>query len=520
MENSKNKRLAINIIANMVAFAVNFVISFFLTPYIVENVGKEVYGFVSLGNNFVNYAALVSLAINSMASRFITIKIHEEDYDTANKYFASVIISNIIVCSILIVPAILIVLFMDKMMEVPVGHINDIKILWVLLFINFFITIIGDVYKTATFATNRIDVSAKIEIKSYMIKSVILLGAYYFLNPYVLYIGIATIISTIYNTFKNIRYTKKALPQVKFERNNFDKVRLKELFFSGIWNTVSRVGSIILTELDLLLSNILIGATAMGTLSLVKIIPNYIVSLVSNITAAFMPQLTISYAKDKAQLIKEFKNAIRIMIFFNTIVYGGIIALSDKFYMLWLDITNIEELRLMYYVGIVSIMDCLISSVMYPIFNIFTVYNKLKISSVSVIITGIISLITTVIVVKFTNLGLYAIAGVSLCVVMIRNLCVLIPYTTKLLKLRWYELYRYIGLNIFALAVAVIIGFIYKSIFEINGWMSFFITCALTAITIAITNFIIVLTRDEREMIFGKILKKLKRNKRMEENDK
>jgi len=57
---------------------------------------------------------------------------------------------------------------------------------------------------------------------------------------------------------------------------------------------------------------------------------------------------------------------------------GGIIALSDKFYMLWLDITNIEELRLMYYVGIVSIMDCLISSVMYPIFNIFTVYNKLK----------------------------------------------------------------------------------------------------------------------------------------------
>jgi len=516
MEKSNNKRLAINIIANMISFAVNFVISFFLTPYIVENVGKEVYGFVSLGNNFVNYAALVSLAINSMASRFITIKIHEEDFETANKYFASVIISNVIVCSILIIPAILVVLFMDKMMEVPINHVNDIKVLWALLFINFFITIIGDVYKTATFATNRVDVSAKIEIKSYIIKSVILLCAYYFLNPYVLYIGIATIISTLYTTFRNIQYTKRSLPQVKFDKNNFDKARLKELFFSGIWNTVSRVGSIILTELDLLLSNVLIGATAMGTLSLVKIVPNYIVSLVSNITSAFMPQLTISYAKDKTQLVKEVKNAIRILIFFNTIVYGGIIALSDKFYMLWLDITNMEELRLMYYVGIVSIMDCLISSVMYPLFNIFTVYNKLKLSSISVIITGIISLIVTVIVVKFTNLGLYAIAGVSLCVVMLRNLFVLIPYATKLLELRWYELYKYIGLNILALGVAIAIGFTYKAIFQINGWVSFFMVCALTAITIAVTNFIIVLTKEEKDIIFGKILKKLKRSKKME----
>lgn len=77
MESSDNKRLAINIIANIIAFAVNFVISFFLTPYIVETVGKEAYGFVSLGNNFVNYASLITVALNSMASRFITIEIQK-----------------------------------------------------------------------------------------------------------------------------------------------------------------------------------------------------------------------------------------------------------------------------------------------------------------------------------------------------------------------------------------------------------------------------------------------------------
>ena len=60
MEKSSNKRLTINIVANCIAFAINFIISFFLTPYIVENVGKETYGFLALGNNFVNYVRLLT----------------------------------------------------------------------------------------------------------------------------------------------------------------------------------------------------------------------------------------------------------------------------------------------------------------------------------------------------------------------------------------------------------------------------------------------------------------------------
>ena len=54
----RNKQLLINMTAQIVAFVVNFAINFFLTPFILDNVGREAYGFVSLGNNFVNYASL------------------------------------------------------------------------------------------------------------------------------------------------------------------------------------------------------------------------------------------------------------------------------------------------------------------------------------------------------------------------------------------------------------------------------------------------------------------------------
>lgn len=512
MENSsENKRLAINLISNCIAFAVNFIISFFLTPYIVEHIGKEVYGFVSLGNNFVNYASLISLAINSMASRFITIKIHRNDYETANKYFASVLLSNIIICLILLIPSIFIVVFLDRIVDVPSENVIDIKVLWALLFINFFINLIGDVYKIATFAKDRVDLSAKRNIEAYIIKAIILIIAYYFFNPFVLYIGIATIISTIYNTIVNIRYTKKLMPEIKFNKNNFDKNCLKELFFSGIWNTVSRVGSIALTELDLLLSNLLIDASAMGTLSLVKTIPNYMTSFTSTITTTFMPQLTIAYAnneKDSKLMLEKARNSIRILLFFNSIMYGILIAFSDKFYSLWLPNYSAEEVNYMYYVGIIAISGCFISAVSNVMFNIFNVYNKLKLSSITVIITGIVSCICTYFVVKYTNLGLYAIAGVSVILVVIRNVAIIMPYAAKLMNLPWYTFYKDVMQNIFIILISIAIGVMYKSIINVNSWLTFLCVCIISAITIMIINYFLVLKKEERKIILRKIFNK------------
>ena len=52
------KRLAINMAAQLLAFAVNMGISFFLAP-IIEAQMANTYGFVTLANQFVLYAQIV-----------------------------------------------------------------------------------------------------------------------------------------------------------------------------------------------------------------------------------------------------------------------------------------------------------------------------------------------------------------------------------------------------------------------------------------------------------------------------
>ena len=62
MPKSAGKQMSINIIASIVSFAVTVGINFFLTPYLVKEVGSDAYGFIGLANNFVQYATIVTTA--------------------------------------------------------------------------------------------------------------------------------------------------------------------------------------------------------------------------------------------------------------------------------------------------------------------------------------------------------------------------------------------------------------------------------------------------------------------------
>lgn len=58
-------------------FAVNMGIGFAITPFIVSRVGAEAYGFAGLANTMVGYATLFTIALNSVAGRFITVAYHQ-----------------------------------------------------------------------------------------------------------------------------------------------------------------------------------------------------------------------------------------------------------------------------------------------------------------------------------------------------------------------------------------------------------------------------------------------------------
>ena len=72
------KRVAINMTAKLMAFAVSMIMGFVLVP-VIEAMIPNAYGFTDIANRFVSAAQIVVYAMNNMASRFITIRIHRNE---------------------------------------------------------------------------------------------------------------------------------------------------------------------------------------------------------------------------------------------------------------------------------------------------------------------------------------------------------------------------------------------------------------------------------------------------------
>ena len=129
---NRNRRLVVSIISNILSVVVSLGVSFFLTPYLLRTLGKETYSFYPLANNFVSYMTIVTLALNSMASRFITIEIVRQHEQKAHTYFSSVFFANVLLSLILLVPMALIVAFVDTVLKVPADVVVDVRLLFAL----------------------------------------------------------------------------------------------------------------------------------------------------------------------------------------------------------------------------------------------------------------------------------------------------------------------------------------------------------------------------------------------------
>ena len=113
------KQLAINFISQVIYSVINLGISFFLVPHITSSLNASAYAYISLSNDFINYASLITVALNSIAGRYITLAIHKKQNKEANIYYNSVIVANIIMASILLIPMTLFVIFMDSLINIP-----------------------------------------------------------------------------------------------------------------------------------------------------------------------------------------------------------------------------------------------------------------------------------------------------------------------------------------------------------------------------------------------------------------
>ena len=506
------KRLVINMTAQLTAFFVNLGISFVLTP-IIDKMIPNSYGFVNIANNFVMWAQVVVSALNTLASRYITIHLHKGEEQEASEYFSSVFFANMIMAAVFLLPAIFVILFIDRMFQVPVGVLGDVQILWAFVFLNFFISIITSVFSTSTYSMNRLELSSMATIVAEIARLGVLFVTYRFFPAYLFYIGLASVVSTSLMAVANAGFTKKLIPGIHISAKNFRWKKVKELVSLGAWNSVTRLGQMLLDGLDTMIANIFINPEAMTTLSLAKVIPTTLSSLMGTMVGVFAPSITIAYAKgDKKELMDTLKSSNRIMIFMMSIPIAFITAFGDKFFNLWISYKDPEEIRQIYYLTVLSMGVLFVSASIQVLYQVFIITKKIQLNSIVIVASGVITTATVFILLNTTNLGLYAIAGVSVVIGLIRNMVFTPIYAAKCLDVKWTTFYSDIFMGLASIGIITAVAMASKLILPMDSWITFLVSGMLMGCVALVLNFLIVLRKAERDMVLEKVISKLKRS--------
>ena len=501
---NKKKQLFINLISNIISFTLQLGISLILTPILTEKVGDAAYGFIGLSNNFIGYANIFTVIINSMASRFITYEIVKGNEEKANKYFSSVFFIDIIMSIAIVILSIIIIINLNVLLNIPEELVIDVRLTFSFAFLNLILSILSTIFMISTYVKNRLDLEAIRNIIGNVIKALFLIIVFSFLTPKIYYITVGGVIFTLFVLIANIRITKKIAPELKIRKDLFDMNCIKQLAKSGIWNSINNLSKVLLTGLDLLIANLFVGADAMGLLSIAKTIPTTIESLLGTIANIFSPQFIILYSKNKIRdLVKEVNFSMKIIAFLMIVPVAGFIIFGHEFFKLWLSFKTEEQILEIQILSILSLIPYAVSVNNFTLFILDTTTNKLKRPVCATIIMSILSIITTVILLKTTNLGVYAIAGVSSIYWILKVIFFNTTNAAKNLRINRKTFFIQFFKNMFCFIIVTLLFVTIKGRLQLDTWKTFIFSITATGIIGYILSFVLIFSKEEKKNILN-----------------
>lgn len=494
---NSNKIFVINLFTNILYTMINVGIGFFLTPFLTNNVGAEAYGFVNLANTMINNISIITVALNSVAGRYIAISVHRNDMKKANSYYSSVFWANVILVIAISIITIPTIINLNYFLSIPEFLSKSVQILFLLIYLNYILTIITNIFTLATFICNQLYLANIGSCITGLLRAVLLLLMFSIFPTNIIFIGIATLISSMVLSIYNIVLTRKLMPELYIKISDFSIDKVFELFFSGVWNSVTKLTQILSDGLDLLVSNIGISSLVMGQISISYTIPNMVSMLASSIIAVFNPKQTYFYACNRIDnVIKEIKKNMKLCGFFVSILFCGIITYGKEFYSFYVPNQDIE---LIYRLTILALLPMFICGVSSALDNVFLLTNKLKINSIVWLVDSFFCVSVMLLCVKFTDYGAYAIVGTSKIMGFILYLTYVPIYASKSLKVRWSTFYpifiRYV-LNTVVMLLAFILFKMYLP--QANNIFYFIFDCTILFFVGVFINVFVFFDKKDR----------------------
>lgn len=424
------KQLPRNLAGNIGYFLINLFIGLLLVPFFISTLGVAAYGIIPLATSLNGYVGLLTQSLNTAVSRYLTVDLHREDYATANKTFNTAFfgISGII---LLMVPVVaLISLYAPTIFNVPLGQETGAIYLFLGVSSAFLIRSWTGNFTVSLFAYNRLDLLNLVNIANVTVQVLLIFVFFSIFGPSLALIGLAYLIGGIIASVLAIFLSRWINPHLTINIHDFDRSRLRELTGMGWWVIVNQVGSVLFLSIDLIVVNILFGATMGGEYAIALQWVVLLRAIAGTISGVLTPIVLTYYAKEQTEsLIRVSRSAVKLMGLTMALPIGLVCGFAPVLLTVWVG----SKFSFLAPLMVVLTGHLAINLAVLPLFSINVAYNRVKIPGILTLFMGIGNFILAIILPLYSGLGYYGVAVAAAIILTLKNAFFTPWYATRVL---------------------------------------------------------------------------------------
>jgi O-antigen/teichoic acid export membrane protein len=512
-EHSKNgffkEQFPKNLFANVAYFIINIIIGIFLVPYFIGSLGIAAYGLIPLATSLTSYVTILTDSLNLAVSRFLTVDLQQEDYQKANRTFNTALFSLSGIIILLIPVVILFSYYAPKWFNAPAGQEFEVICLFLGVTAAFLIRSWSSNFTVSLFAQNRLDLMNLLNITGVIIQVSLIVVLFTVYSPRLSFVGCAYFAASVVFLFGAIVLSKRINPYLHPDIREFDRSRLNDLTVMGWWAVIDMIGSLLFLEIDLIVVNLLFGATAAGEYAVVFVWATLLRGLAWTLAGVLSPMILTYYAKDSFdQIILIAKSSIKGLGLLIALPIGLICGFAPFFLTFWVGSQFAHLSPLMW----VLILPLAINLSILPLYTICVAFNKIRTPGIITLFLGIGNVILAFSLPLLLGWGFYGVAIAGAIMFTLKNSLFTPWYTTKVLDISPNTFLKPMISGIIASLIIACLAVVIGNFFIISSLVSLVMFCGLISLGYLIFIWFIGFSQIERDMFKSYLPKRLLNN--------
>lgn len=488
-----------NAISNLVVIGLQAFAGIWYTAYLVSSLGVDVYGLVPLAASIALYVNVLTYAMHYSLGRHLTAYVRREEFAEASSSFSTAVLSMAVLLVALLPAVVWFSASAPAVFDVPASAASAATIFFGMVLVAYQIAAVRDLVTASAFAYNRLDAQNAVRATALVLRVAIPVALFALLGPAIEYVGAGYVLGVLISLVFAIVVWRRIAPKLRLSLRLFDIRHLKELLRTGGWLTVNETGYVLNTALDLVIINVILGATIAGEYGTVAQLAVFLTSFAMALSTALTPSLIGRYATEGAASVALVAHrAVRLLGLAMGLLVGLAAGFAPEIMEVWLG----PDFRVLGGLLVASVFYRSASLAVSPLFSVELAADKVRIPALVTLASGLLNIGLSIL---WINVGEHAL-GVALAtatVATLRNIVFTPIYSARVLGLRWHAFLPDMLPSVIGALLVGGAAWALASAVDVASWWSLLIAAAAIGLAYMVIAYRAVLSGDERAVIRG-----------------